>query len=329
MYRGTHPTTATDRPSSPPSTMLADMNRLPSIPSRPAHVQPYAFHNPYQRSNAAPSRPETTSQTHPPREPQGSQSHAQQLPSLRTLLEPELLENKPSDLLPRPNGSLPLQGTAGRYGSASPTLKRRHDFDSYSHDSTESHAVASRIPPVHRHAQYTANTEPATFSTSGSTHGSQTSGFSHHSSSSGTLYADSTTKIFRPPSTPSTLSASSEPVRALSGHIPLHEDEAMELGKPVRRRTEGSSRAPIRSKHCIGQQEVAGQGLCYVFDDGSWCRVVIDGEPVNPSWGVTKAGKPRKRLAQACLTCREKKIKCEPGYPKCHQCAKSQRACRG
>ncbi|KAJ4377378.1 hypothetical protein N0V83_000203 [Neocucurbitaria cava] len=63
--------------------------------------------------------------------------------------------------------------------------------------------------------------------------------------------------------------------------------------------------------------------------DGTYCRAIIDGEPVNPSWGITKAGKPRKRLAQACLTCREKKIKCEPGYPKCHQCAKSQRVCRG
>ncbi|EAT81624.2 hypothetical protein SNOG_11125 [Parastagonospora nodorum SN15] len=72
-----------------------------------------------------------------------------------------------------------------------------------------------------------------------------------------------------------------------------------------------------------------GEGLCYVYEDGTYCRAIIDGEPVNPSWGITKAGKPRKRLAQACLTCREKKIKCEPGYPKCHQCAKSQRVCRG
>jgi hypothetical protein len=69
--------------------------------------------------------------------------------------------------------------------------------------------------------------------------------------------------------------------------------------------------------------------MCYIYEDGSFCRVVIDGEPVNPSWGITKAGKPRKRLAQACLTCREKKIKCEPAIPKCHQCAKSQRVCRG
>ncbi|KAF3054090.1 hypothetical protein E8E11_011495 [Didymella keratinophila] len=86
---------------------------------------------------------------------------------------------------------------------------------------------------------------------------------------------------------------------------PVH-DEAEDPTRPVRRRVDALSRAPVRAS-----------------------RAIIDGEPVNPSWGITKAGKPRKRLAQACLTCREKKIKCEPGYPKCHQCAKSQRVCRG
>ncbi|KAI4939450.1 uncharacterized protein J4E92_000735 [Alternaria infectoria] len=79
----------------------------------------------------------------------------------------------------------------------------------------------------------------------------------------------------------------------------------------------------------MGQRDIPGEGPCYVYEDGTYCRAIIDGEAVNPSWGITKAGKPRKRLAQACLTCREKKIKCEPGYPKCQQCAKSQRVCRG
>ncbi|KAF2029115.1 hypothetical protein EK21DRAFT_113174 [Setomelanomma holmii] len=66
----------------------------------------------------------------------------------------------------------------------------------------------------------------------------------------------------------------------------------------------------------------------YICEDGTDCRAITDDEPLNPVWGITKAGKPRKRLAQACLTCREKKIKCEPGYPKCQQCAKSQQVCR-
>ncbi|KAF2448641.1 hypothetical protein P171DRAFT_352634 [Karstenula rhodostoma CBS 690.94] len=300
------------------------MNRLPTIPSRPAHLHPYASDTPYQRPTAAPS------QHHPSRDSQQSRNHAQQLPSLRTLLEPELLEPKAPEHFPRPGGPPLLQSTAARYGSASPTLKRRHDSDGYSHHRPESHALPSRMPPVHRHASLTTSTDnqPPTFSTSGATHRPHTSDLSRHGPSSGTTYSDSTTNIFRPPSTTSALSACSEPGRALSAHAQFH-DDPMDIGKPVRRRTEGSSRAPIRSKHCVGQQQVPGEGLCYVFDDGSYCRVVIDGEPVNPSWGITKAGKPRKRLAQACLTCREKKIKCEPGYPKCHQCAKSQRACRG
>ncbi|ROW08897.1 hypothetical protein VMCG_02865 [Cytospora schulzeri] len=62
--------------------------------------------------------------------------------------------------------------------------------------------------------------------------------------------------------------------------------------------------------------ELPGEGLCYFYDDGSHCKTVIDGEAVNAHWGVTKAGKPRKRLAIACVTCREKKIKCDPDYPR-------------
>ncbi|KAF6841650.1 fungal specific transcription factor [Colletotrichum plurivorum] len=74
--------------------------------------------------------------------------------------------------------------------------------------------------------------------------------------------------------------------------------------------------------------EVPGEGLCYFYDDGSHCKTVIDGENVNALWGVTKAGKPRKRLAIACVTCREKKIKCDPDYPRCVQCEKFGRQCK-
>ena len=74
--------------------------------------------------------------------------------------------------------------------------------------------------------------------------------------------------------------------------------------------------------------EVPGEGMCYFYDDGSHCKTVIDGEAVNALWGVTKAGKPRKRLAIACVTCREKKIKCDPDYPRCLQCDKFGRVCR-
>lgn len=74
--------------------------------------------------------------------------------------------------------------------------------------------------------------------------------------------------------------------------------------------------------------ELPGEGLCYFYDDGSHCKTVIDGEAVNAHWGVTKAGKPRKRLAIACITCREKKIKCDPDYPRCVQCEKFGRVCK-
>jgi hypothetical protein len=78
----------------------------------------------------------------------------------------------------------------------------------------------------------------------------------------------------------------------------------------------------------VRQAEVSGEGLCYFYDDGTHCKTVIDGEIVNAHWGVTKAGKPRKRLAIACITCREKKIKCDPDYPRCVQCEKFGRVCK-
>lgn len=55
------------------------------------------------------------------------------------------------------------------------------------------------------------------------------------------------------------------------------------------------------SLQCVGQREIPGEGLVYIYQDGSTCPTIIDGEPVNPLWGTTKAGKARKRLAQACL----------------------------
>ncbi|CAI6089307.1 unnamed protein product [Clonostachys chloroleuca] len=62
--------------------------------------------------------------------------------------------------------------------------------------------------------------------------------------------------------------------------------------------------------------EVPGDGLCYFYDDGTHCKAVIDGEAVTAHWGVTRAGRPRKRLAIACVTCRKQKIKCDPDYPR-------------
>ncbi|KAL9089669.1 MAG: hypothetical protein Q9165_005701 [Trypethelium subeluteriae] len=51
--------------------------------------------------------------------------------------------------------------------------------------------------------------------------------------------------------------------------------------------------------NCIGKREIEGEGSCWIFADGTYCRTVVDGEPVNPSWGVTKAGKARKRVEKS------------------------------
>ena len=83
------------------------------------------------------------------------------------------------------------------------------------------------------------------------------------------------------------------------------------------------------SEHVIVQEEVVpGRGLCYVYEDGAIVPKVPNVDSVNPKWGTTKAGKPRKRLGQACDTCREKKIKCDPSIPKCAQCQKFGRKCK-
>src|SRR2546423_5336293 len=48
-------------------------------------------------------------------------------------------------------------------------------------------------------------------------------------------------------------------------------------------------------RNVVWEEELRGLGQCYIYDDGSHCPKQIDGEPVNPKWGLTKAGRPRKR----------------------------------
>jgi hypothetical protein len=76
------------------------------------------------------------------------------------------------------------------------------------------------------------------------------------------------------------------------------------------------------------EELIPGHGLCYVYEDGTTIQKTIDGDIVNPKWGTTKAGNPRKRLGQACNRCREKKIKCDPSVSKCTQCQKVGRECK-
>lgn len=296
--------------------MFLNMSHPPSLPSHggpPASYQPYPTPPaPFACSEGEHSRS---------REITESQNNTQRLPSLRMLLEPELLD-KPSDLPSRQIAPQLNHNASPQYGSSSPTLKRRHDFDSHGHGQFERNAAGPQLSYAHRPPLLHVHTEQQ--STTPSTPGSalSTGSLDHQRhGSSQSLHETAAGKVFRHPS------LTSESMTTLPSHAVY--DEAEDPSRPVRRRIDTLSRAPIRASRCIAQRDMPGEGLCYIYEDGTYCRAIIDGEPVNPSWGITKAGKPRKRLAQACLTCREKKIKCEPGYPKCHQCAKSQRVCRG
>lgn len=84
----------------------------------------------------------------------------------------------------------------------------------------------------------------------------------------------------------------------------------------------------VHGRTNVREELVPGKGPCYLYDDGTSSQKTGDGDAVNPKWGTTKAGKPRKRLGQACNTCREKKIKCDPSVPKCAQCKKFGRECK-
>ncbi|KAF1928242.1 uncharacterized protein M421DRAFT_63179 [Didymella exigua CBS 183.55] len=284
------------------------MSRPPSIPS---HGGPPASYQPYSTSYG---------EHHRSRELNESQNNTR-LPSLRTLLEPELLE-KPSDHSLRQVAPHATHNGSPPYGSSSLHLKRRHDFDSYVQSQFERNTAASHVsyahqpPPPLSHTQQQSTTP----STPGSAFSAGSLEHQRHGSSQ-SLHDNAAGVTFRQ------LSSTSDAMTVLSSRTVY--DETEDPARPVRRRIDVLSRAPVRASRCIAQREMPGEGLCYIYEDGTYCRAIIDGEPVNPSWGITKAGKPRKRLAQACLTCREKKIKCEPGYPKCHQCAKSQRVCRG
>jgi hypothetical protein len=55
------------------------------------------------------------------------------------------------------------------------------------------------------------------------------------------------------------------------------------------------------TSECIGERHISGKGIFYVLRDGTVCPTFIDGESTNPSWGTTKIGRSRKRLARVCL----------------------------
>lgn len=129
------------------------------------------------------------------------------------------------------------------------------------------------------------------------------------------------------PSQPRQIAPLTSPTQFYHGHASSYDLSASSIpGPDSARRDTANAVKPLA--RVVGEQIIPGEGPCWVYEDGSTCKKVIDGEAVNAQWGITKAGKPRKRLAIACTTCREKKIKCDPGDPKCVQCEKFGRECR-
>lgn len=302
--------------------MLVGVNRLSSMPS---HSGSPPSHDSCSASQAVDTRLELivpNQQLHHT-DPTKAQNTLQQLPSLRTVLEPELLDTKVPGQSLRAGSAQMFHSSSVHYKFNSPTLKRRHEFD---HGYSERNIAVSQPPFAYRTPLPTANSNSSftRSSISGPLPSAVIMEPHRRESFARTSPYDHTGEFLQ------RSSMASDPMATIAGQS--NQDELGEARGSIRKRPDGSSfsfRGALKVPRCIGQREVPGEGICYVYEDGTYCRAIIDGEPVNPSWGITKAGKPRKRLAQACLTCREKKIKCEPSYPKCQQCTKSQRICKG
>ncbi|KAM3420269.1 hypothetical protein BST61_g3556 [Cercospora zeina] len=69
---------------------------------------------------------------------------------------------------------------------------------------------------------------------------------------------------------------------------------------------------------------IPGRGSCHMYKGGYSIPTHIFQDPLN----LTQSKILRKRLSVACVTCRKKKIKCEPGPDGCLQCKKGQRQCK-
>ncbi|KAF2769208.1 hypothetical protein EJ03DRAFT_99986 [Teratosphaeria nubilosa] len=118
---------------------------------------------------------------------------------------------------------------------------------------------------------------------------------------------------------------------APSPYNSVHEDGHLQASTSSHdRSSEGTagSNGPECQRKYLCTKEIPGEGTFHLYEGGYRIPSQVDGEQVNPAWGLTKANKPRKRLALACLDCREKKIKCEPGASSCLQCEKAKRPCR-
>lgn len=102
-----------------------------------------------------------------------------------------------------------------------------------------------------------------------------------------------------------------------------------------RRKTSSSSgHSGTRPPVPVSQVSVPGQGNYFRYSDGAVVPAQVEGLPVNPQYGITKQGLPRKRGSHACQSCRNKKIKCELDSlnsstdAPCKACARTSSECQ-
>ncbi|KAE8355740.1 hypothetical protein BDV28DRAFT_23878 [Aspergillus coremiiformis] len=239
--------------------------------------------------------------------PVHQQTPSKQLPSVSQLLTPAVHESRP----PSPYRP-PAFSYAPHNGATDPTQRYRHKDTgsvfatprSDVHDGPKFHSDPSpqlQSGPLPRLAHISPH------------------GLGHEPLFSSTSQGSPSIPPFAPPSySPQGYRTHERDPADIAG------SETSDSGSTSANKSQSSNVRP----HVVDEKYIEGEGLCYIYADGSHCPKIIDGVPVNANWGITKAGKPRKRLAQACLTCREKKIKCQPNLPKCDQCQKSGRECR-
>ncbi|TIA31098.1 hypothetical protein D6C78_09162 [Aureobasidium pullulans] len=286
---------------------------------RPSMVQPEALRPMEPASMGNAPRPYLPARINDPNQPR------QQLPGLQELLSPPLRTGPPSysPNWPSVNNSQPKwsDGPASSANVQLPPANRPPQIGSIPFNPTPPpfHRLSLDVSPIDRFPQHSSNIPLGARPSLPAPPPPPLRRPSDYQSSRAADQLSQSTQVVEIAGPPQSQVAS-----------PYHEE--ISDGDMARRlnATQGMRNAPPASNYslqCVGQRHIPGEGMCYVFKDGSTCPTIIDGEPVNPLWGTTKAGKARKRLAQACLNCREKKIKCEPGEKSCLQCEKAKREC--
>ncbi|KAJ5099690.1 hypothetical protein N7532_006691 [Penicillium argentinense] len=268
-----------------------DNNPYQLPPPRPANLQ--FGSDPFLRQRQPGNTPEQA------RAPPTTETPSQQLPSVRSLLTPVTGPTSPPAYHPP-------------YGAPPPHIDHReHTYPFRQHEPS----AISQVSPVGGQDRVLSRSEslpqPQTPSLPPLSHVAMGSPreMSHHATRSDPLSA-------------------SLQHRQLPLHGAVFQHEPAPAGDLSSPESASRPQGNTRLQTVVDERYVEGKGICYIYADGTELPKVIEGVPVNANWGVTKAGKPRKRLAQACLTCREKKIKCQPNLPKCDQCQKSKRECR-